>query len=66
MCSLNRDLRGREVAPDEDVQVRNLGERRVHEWTPSRIKSVAAYYARGVLGFKRIAAEIERIAIERL
>ena len=28
---LNRDLRGREVAPDENVQVRNLGERRVHE-----------------------------------
>ena len=29
---LHRDLRGREVAPDEDVQVRNLGERRVHVW----------------------------------
>jgi hypothetical protein len=28
--SLNRDLRGRLVAPDEDVQVRNLGERRGH------------------------------------
>jgi hypothetical protein len=38
--SLNRDLRGRLVAPDEDVQVRNLGERRGHgtnlrSWTLS-------------------------------
>lgn len=31
---LNRDLRRGEVAPDQDVQVRNLGERRGHESAP--------------------------------
>jgi hypothetical protein len=35
MCGLNRNLRSREIAADEDVQVRNLGERSGHEFVPT-------------------------------